>query len=371
MNRLEDYRNKLKEIFLKANTLAFAYHPDADGMGATKILVDYFIENNIDKKNLHFFPVNKNNRILEPEQVEKIHGLSPDMVIYLDLCIHEDSGGYNLDDQLKRLREKVKYILSIDHHHFKEDLPGKFDLYINSKYFDELTAPQVHTASKLLNTIFYNTKHDWLEILSLEGDMAVPSMLGTLSYEATHILNLLGTIERDDESIQEEAKRRNNLLNCLLSSNNLKDFLENFNKLDLLPSLYKKITDDINWNVEKLKTLEPSLKFRGHSIYIYPIRAQKGFEIIGQILKEHFPFLGDNSTYIIHQELQTKGTYQIFQYSSSPLVDCYKIATDRGGGGHTNRSGFALYEGSLEKTLSDVVETIKKMIEEGEKDYAS
>jgi hypothetical protein len=363
MNKLELHKQQLVDILSKGKTFALAYHPDADGFCSTKILIQHLIESGVDRKNISFYPINENDRLLSKYQEEDILKRNFDTVIYIDLC-------NQYPEQFERLRTKVKYIISLDHHYFKEGWETNFDVYINSKFFDELTKPQVHTASKLLNTIFYNTKNDWLEIIGLEGDVAVPSMPGTASAEATQILNMLGLIERCDEHHGITDNRRNDLLNCLIDSENIPSFLNNFRKNMQLKQLYAGVAQDISCNTESLKSLPAQQTCHSHKIFTYQITAKSGYEIIGLILKEFFPFIGYNSTYILHQELQTKGDYQIFLCSSSPLVNCFQIAKERGGGGHTNRSGFGLYQKSLPSMLDEVTNIIKEMTAQGETNYS-
>ena len=364
MSRLEEDRKSLTELLKKGKRFALAYHSDADGMGAAKILIEHLYKNRVDRSNIKVYPVNTNDRLLREDQENDVLKDNFDILIYMDLCNHRS-------DQLKRLRKKVKHIVSIDHHYFKEGWPECFDLYINSKFFDELTRPQVHTASKLLNTIFYNAKNDWLEIIGLEGDVAVPSLPGTLSYEVTQILNLLGLIQNNEEPLTKRDERSNTLLNCLLDSDNLSIFLDSFRKIEDLSRLYDNITRDIATNVENLLSLQPRHKTHSNLIYVYDVEAKAGYDIIGQLLKAHFPYLAYNCTYILHQKFPGTKEDQVFLYTSNPLIDCFKIAVDNGGGGHTNRAGFPLKQNSFDETVKNIIETINNMILTGEKEYAS
>jgi hypothetical protein len=363
MNKLEKSRNDLKDLLSRGKTFALAYHPDADGMGATKILIHYLLNSGINEADISLYPTNINERIMNPDQEKEVIEKAPDIVIYLDLCIAQK-------EQLDRLRKSIKHIIIIDHHYFHKGVPERADLCINSIYFDELTRPQVHTASKLMDTLFYNTKNDWLEIIGLEGDVAIPSMPGTLSFEATQILNLLGLIQRDDEPGSVRDKRCNSLLKCLIDSHDLPTFLDNFKKLKDLHALYKRVTEDIEQNVKKIEAIKPKLKFHSNSIYCYEINSVTGYDIIGQILKAHIPYLGYNSTYIIHQRHHMKSAHQIFMYTNNLLIDCFKVASKNGGGGHTNRSGFRIEGISVEKKIDEIIEDIKEMIVQGEHEYS-
>jgi hypothetical protein len=366
MNKLEDLREKLINILDKGRSFAMAYHADADGMGAAAILIKYLLEKGIERNSIYLYPINTAQRELEDEQLSDILSKAPDIFLHLDLCIQTDL------KQIEEINKKIKYTISIDHHYYKdEQLLKLFDLYINSIFFSELTKPQVHTASKLLNTIFYNSRNDWLEIIGLEGDVAIPSMLLTPSGEATDILNLLGLTSRDDEPYQIRSERRNTLLNCLVDSDNLPSFLQNFSTLGELNKLYRSLKSDILNNVTTIKSLEPRIKFRSNTIYTHEITTKTNYEVVGQVLKGHFPYIGYNSTYILVEPVHTKGNYLVYLYTSNSLVDCFKIASNNGGGGHTNRAGFSVFGKSIETIVDTIIDTIKEMIIKGEKEYAS
>lgn len=362
MTNLERFRNRLLAILSVSRAFAIGYHPDADGFASAAILVKYLLDNGITREFIDLYPTNTNKRVLEPAQEADVVAKLPDVLVYLDLCGHDR-------EQIRRLKQKIRYIVSIDHHHFEKEWPPLFDLYINSRLFEELTRPEVQTSSKLLNTLFYNTKNDWLEILGLEGDNVVPSIPGTLSYRVTQLLNKIGEIERSDEDPKIRMERRNTMLNFLLRSENLLGFLERFEGKEELYNTYLDVVADVNGNVENIKALEPLLEFHTHKIFIYHIETKTGFELMNQVLKGHLPFLGYNSTYILHQEMQTGGRHQIFLYTSNPWVNCYEIAAKRTGGGHPNRAGFRVEGQPVKTALENVIETIKEMIAKGEAEY--
>ncbi len=195
-------------------------------------------------------------------------------------------------------------------------------------------------------------------------------MKGTLSHTTSQILNLIGLAEKIDGNPMARDNTRNRLFNCLLDSDGFPEFTNNIIRLRDLYQLYLDIENDISNNVNNLKKLKPKLKFRSNNIYIYKIKITAGYEIIGQLLKEHLRYLGYNSTYIIYQEVPQKGGYQIFVYTSNPLINCFTIAVDHCGGGHTNRAGMSSSKKTIKKTIDNIVETIKKMIIAGEKQYA-
>jgi hypothetical protein len=364
MNNLNKFKDQLIAILSAGRTFAIGYHPDADGFASAAILIKYLLSNGVAREHIDLYPANTNERVLEPNQEIEVAAKLPDVLAYLDLCGHDR-------EQIRRLKKKIRYVVSIDHHRFEKEWPGLFDLYINSMLFEELTRPELQTSSKLLNALFYNSKNDWLEILGLEGDNVVPTLPGTLSYQVSQLLNKIGEIERSDEDPAVRMERRNTMLNCLLRSENLLDFGRHFEGEKELYNLYLSVIADVDSSVEDLKSLEPVLEFHANKIFVYHITATTGFEIMNQVLKGHLPFLGYNSTYILHQEMQTGGMHQIFLYTSNPWVNCYEIATKRTGGGHPNRAGFRVEGQRIEVAVEEVIETVKEMIVKGEAEYSS
>ena len=357
MNKVKEYKEKLIGMLQQSKLLALVYHPDADGMGASSILIKYLLGSGFKKDNILLYPTNTNERMLEPEQETDILNKTPDTVIYLDLST------YKPKEQIERLKKKVKYVITIDHHYFKKELADIFDLCINSSFFDELTRPEAYTASKLLNTLFYDPSNYWLEILCLEGDNIVPSLPGTVFNDAIKILNDFGLSDREDEPVMIQGQRRNELLDCLVASNNVGDFIAKFRNNKNLSQHYDSIIGDVEENVEILKKLNPTLKLEtNNSIYVHKIIARHGYAIVGQVLKGHLPYIGYNSTYVLYQQFKQKGEDQIYLYTSNPFVVCNKIASKYIGGGHPSRAGFKVEKKDINIVLDEVISDIKEMI---------
>ncbi|MBI2341592.1 MAG: hypothetical protein HYU98_02515, partial [Deltaproteobacteria bacterium] len=279
------FKDQLITILSNSRTFAIGYHPDADGFASAAILIKYLLSNGVARKNIDLYPANTNERVLEPAQADEVAEKQPDLLIYLDMCGHDP-------EQIRALKKKVGRIASIDHHRFDSKWPPLFDLYINCKFFAELAHPEEHTTSKLMNTLFHEPQNNWLEIAGLEGDNVVPSLPLTLSHRASSILNQLGEIESGDEDPEIRSGRRNALLDCILLSENLPDFVRRFEEAKKLYELYLKIEADIKDNVENLKKLEPALEFHSSKIFTYEIMAREGYALMNQILKGHLPFLG-------------------------------------------------------------------------------
>ncbi len=123
------------------------------------------------------------------------------------------------------------------------------------------------------------------------------------------------------------------------------------------------LVSDICSNREILKKETPVHLYKKNKILVHHNTVQSGFNIIGLILKAHFPYLEPNQTIILWQESASK-TCDIYLYTSHPLIDCFKIATSYGGGGHTNRAGFTIPQKDLDVTLNQMVKTIKEMIDQ-------
>ncbi len=358
-NNLEQFRKQLIEFLSKGKKFAIAYHCDADGICSTKIMIEYLNkEKKINLDNIFYYPTSNNERVMYEHQEEDVLKKKHDVILYLDLST-------NLLDQIHKLRKDIGLVASIDHHHFNKDMEKNFDLYLNPGLIDGLKKPQLLTTCKFLNTIFYNTKNDWLEIIALEGDVAIPSLPGTVSNKAAQILNLLGRIEKESEPPDIRDKRVNTLLTCLLNSDNIPSFLEEFKKQEELNTLYVKIQNDNNENLKKVMATEPSYNFGPANIYIYEVKTREGYDIVDQILKAHLPYLKYNSTYIIYQTLNsTNKRFQIHVYSNNPFIDCSAITSKRGGGGHANRAGCIPHGTPIETILEQIKIELRDMVKD-------
>ncbi|MDO8643563.1 MAG: hypothetical protein Q7S00_01170 [bacterium] len=356
MSLLQTYQSRLEDIFSQSIKVAIAYHSDTDGIGSTKILSDALFHRGFQPSQIRYYPVNNGSRHLTESQEKDLVAWRADTLFYLDLC-------NNVPEPIQRLRKGIKFIVSLDHHSFLEGWERNFDLYLNSRFFSELVQPEKHCSTKLLNTLFNDGAHDWIEIIGLEADLVVPSLRGMPTYEVMQVLNLIGLSQQDGEKEEEAFRRSHRLLRCMLESDSAIDFLNRFGREEDLREILGLIQVDLEQNLKTAMGVEqPDRRFPEGEIYIHPLKTDSGFAICGQVLKGHFPHRRPNATHIFLEPLPKSGVTQVFLSSAHPSVDCYKLARSGGGGGHPQRAGYPYRGENIQAEMDRLCGLIEEMI---------
>jgi nanoRNase/pAp phosphatase (c-di-AMP/oligoRNAs hydrolase) len=340
--------------------VAIGYHPDADGMTATAILIKYLTKTGITVDNIGLYPVDNIGRTFELEHLNDILEKKYDTIICTDYSVTKY-------EQLFYLSKKLSNIIYIDHHRYQPELEQIPYLYINSNQFPELTMPQLFTASKLMNSLLYNPSNDWLELVGLDGDVAIQSLQGSPISEASQRLNMLGLVKQQTLDLASLTERRNKLIHHLLDSETVFDFLDQFNADAKLSKLYKSILSDIDINIKALLELKETVLLDNNMIYVHEIMSPNKFEIAEHVLKAHIKHLKYNETFVIYSYYGQNITFRI--YSSNLMIDCEQIARRFYGGGHRNRAGvtnMVLEDLPPKIFIEMVVERIKEMIGKNE-----
>ena len=360
MANFKDIQNKLTELLDGKERFAISYHPDADGMTATAIFIKYLLNKGISRDKMDLYPVNSIYRHFDLEHLQEILSKEYDAIICIDYSVTRF-------EQLFYLSKRFDPIIYIDHHRYQPELEEIPHLYINSIQFPQLTQPQLFTASKLMNALLYEPSNDWLELVGLDGDVAIQSIFGSPIYKASRILNMLGLVKQKTKDLKAMTGLRNSLIDILLESKDVFDFLENIEMNPHLTELYNQIVKDIEVNLDRLKKMREEVFFNNNKIYVHEIISPDNFEISEHILKEHIKHLKYNETYIIYSAHGQSLTFRI--YSSNMKVDCERIARQLFGGGHRNRAGvteMVLSYLTPEMAIDFVIDKIKDMVAENE-----
>lgn len=320
---------ELKTKLAKCSFFAIGYHPDADGIAATAILIKYLMHKGIPEDKIDLYPVDNIARTFELPHLNEIMQKSYDVIICIDYSVTRY-------EQLYYLSRKFN-VIYIDHHRYQPELEKIPQLYINSINFPQITKPQLFTASKLINSLFYSPTNDWLELVGLDGDVAIQSILGSPIYQASRILNMLGLVREKIRDLGEITRLRNYLVSLLINAENVFTFLQQIKRDSSLTSLYNDILEDIDINLNILRSIKPFILYKNNKIYLHEILSPKKFEIAEHVLKDHIRHLKYNETFVIYSPHDQHITFRI--YSSNPVVDCEKIARRFFGGGHRNRAG--------------------------------
>jgi oligoribonuclease NrnB/cAMP/cGMP phosphodiesterase (DHH superfamily) len=346
----------LKNALKGLKSVAIGYHPDADGISATAILVKYLQKNDMQRKAMDFYPVDSVQRTFEREHLEDILAKKRDAIVCIDYSVTRY-------EQLYFLSKKFKNVIYIDHHRYQKELEKIPYLYINSTQFLQLTQPQLFTASKLMNSLLYDTSNDWLELTGLDGDIAIQSILNSPIYTASRMLNLLGLVKEQTKDLHSITKCRNGLIDLLLSSQNVFDFLDKIKTDSFLNNLYENITKDIEINLDILRKLEPTVSLKNNKIFIHEIKSPHKFELAEHILKAHIRHLKYNETFVIYSSENNHASLRI--YTSNDKIDCEYIIKQFLGGGHKNRAGVTdmpLTSMNINMIIETIIEWLKDMV---------
>lgn len=338
----QEIRVKFEHILKGRRCLAIGYHSDADGMCSTALLVHFLLKRGHVREELVLYPVNTPQRLFSPEQEAEIIVGKSDLVFYLDLANQHA-------DQMQRFRKQGLCVVSIDHHHFPDGWPEVFDLYIHP--------PHAAATVEIMKEFVEAKNGEWLVAVGQAGDGVLPVHPDPTVTEVAHVLNVLGLIQRDDEPRSVRDHRCQTLLELLLTSSHPEMFLKQVKQQKDIWKLYQTVSRDITQNIERLRTLAPTLSLGSHRVFKYSLEVLSGYEIIGQVLKGHLPFAENNATSIMVQELTAK-SFQVFLSSTNPRVDCGKIAVAHGGGGHINRAGFRSDGGNLDQIVEGMIQVI-------------
>ncbi|MBI2975033.1 MAG: DHH family phosphoesterase, partial [Deltaproteobacteria bacterium] len=253
-------------------SFAIGYHPDADGIAGTALLIKYLKKQGAAREEIDLYPINNLHRSFSETHLNQIMAAKYDAIIYIDCAISDN-------EQISRVAAHFKPVICIDHHHYQRGLEAIPHLYINSVDFAGMTKPDLFTTSKLMHAMFYDPSDDWLELLGLEGDVVIQSIKGSLIYEAAQRLNMLGLVEEYGASLKVVTERRNGLVALLLDAEDVSDLLRRIAMDKQLESLYEDIIGDIAANLNVLKQAKPKLTFDDNKIFTHKISTVKGFDI--------------------------------------------------------------------------------------------
>lgn len=350
----EDVKKKLTDALAGRSDFVIGYHPDADGIAGTALLIKHLKKQGVTGQGVELYPINSLHRSFNEVHLNRIMSRAHDAIIYIDCAISDH-------EQISSVAGRFNPVICIDHHNYKKGLEKIPHLYINSIDFNGLTRPDLLAISKMLNSLFYDPANDWMELVGLEGDIVTQSVIGSPVYEAARRLNALGLIEEYGVPLDIETARKNRLVDLTEGAENIYDFLEKIDAEKGLAELFDAIIKDINCNLEILETAGPTHFLGDNKIYIHEIVTQRRFDISEHILKAHIKHLEYNETFIIYYLWGDGITLRI--YTSNSKIDCEKIARMFGGGGHKRRAGITNLglDSPAGGVISKIVDEVKKM----------
>lgn len=350
-------KKQLVETLFGKKSFAIGYHPDADGIAATTILIKHLEKQRAKRPLVNLYPVDNIYRTFELQHLEEILKLKHDVLVCIDYNITKN-------EQLYYISKKIDTLVYIDHHRYRQDLAQIPTLYINSMQFPQLTKPELFTASKLMNSLLYDSSNDWLELLGLDGDVAIQSLAGSPIYEAARCLNMVGLTRQKSNTLESITATRNKLVDILLKSENVWNFNEKLAGEESLVGLYDSILKNIDINVTALREMKETVYYKNNKIYVHRLISQNDYDISEHVLKAHLKYLGYNETFVIYLDNGDRLTFRI--YTSNSEVDCQKIAVGFNGGGHRNRAGVTnmqLDDLTTKMVMELAIEKIKEMID--------
>ena len=345
MSDLERVQRQLIQGLEGKLSFAFGYHPDADGIDSTAILIKYLRQRAEGLEEVRLFTIDNTGRTFEPPQLEGVMGM--EAVGWIDLSVRSA-------EQISEVRETGKYVFMIDHHgiytwkegNISKSMADYPDLFINSESLDILG----RSASELMQQLVGTQEKEWLDKIGLCGDL-IQGDYTPATKKIAEIINLTGLAGRNLEPITKKDQFCERIVDYLLKSTKAEEVLDYLEQDEGITTRYHTISmliDRIRTDIVKIENGRPSVEDylvrtfkRGpHKIIEVGLPEQK-YDIKEQLLKSHHPSLGENTTMIVHTPFE--GETKVAVYTSVPdVVDCEPVCIKNGGGGHHSRGGLTL-----------------------------